>query len=411
MLDIWPLLPIVVRDNDDEQCSTDNIFSALEHNDRICQLELIDYPVSQAAKLLAALQKPFPVLTHLILRPNDEIDEIAQIDLDLFLGGSGPSLQTLRLYFISFPGLPDLLLSATRLVYLQLWYIPHSGYISTETMVTCLSVLTRLERLEISLELEPPLNRRDRRSGHSPFTTRILLPVLTRLWLQGTSEYLEDFVARIDAPLLDYLTVSFFHETMFNTPQLIQFINRSPKFKAHDQARLVFDPDFDVWITLPQAFGRKLRVETNCYPPDQLSSLAQICSSSVPRAFISAVEHLYIVEGVWEPRLEGEIERGPAQWLDLLHPFTAVKCLYISREYTLHVAFALQELVGERAMEVLPTLQKIFLETHPYPLEPVQEAIGQFVAVRQLVGQHIALSPWNGIKDVWEEMEDYETDD
>ena len=58
-------------------------------------------------------------------------------------------LQDLYLTRIEFPGLPKLLLSVTHLVRLTLWDIPHSGYFSPEAMVTCLSVLTRLEKLRI----------------------------------------------------------------------------------------------------------------------------------------------------------------------------------------------------------------------------------------------------------------------
>jgi hypothetical protein len=55
--------------------------------------------------------------------------------------------------------------------------------------------------------------------------------------------------------------------------------------------------------------------------------------------------------------------------------------------------------------EVLPTLQSLFLE-EPQELGPVEEAIGQFVAARQLIDQHVTLSYWNGIKDICDEMED-----
>jgi hypothetical protein len=82
-----------------------------------------------------------------------------------------------------------------------------------------------------------------------------------------------------------------------------------------------------------------------------------------------------------------------------------VKCLYISREFTPRLVLALQDLVGERVTEVLPTLQTLFLE-ETHVLGPVQEAIGQFVAARQLIDQHVTLSHWNGINDVCDEMED-----
>lgn len=79
------------------------------------------------------MQDSFPVLTNLWLDlySDDEIGETAVVIPDSFLGGSAPCLRDLTgLTFcgISFPGLPKLLLSATYLLSLQHWRIPHSAY-------------------------------------------------------------------------------------------------------------------------------------------------------------------------------------------------------------------------------------------------------------------------------------------
>ena len=144
-LDIWPPLPIVLWQYDHLSWDMDNIMAALEHNDRVCEIKLWDASNSQFEKVLAAMQVPFPALTNLLLRSRNEI---AQVIPSSFLGGSAPLLRELTLDNIAFPGLRKLLLSsAAHLVELDLWRIPHSGYISPEAMVTCLSSLTRLERL------------------------------------------------------------------------------------------------------------------------------------------------------------------------------------------------------------------------------------------------------------------------
>jgi hypothetical protein len=108
---------------------------------------------------------------------------------------------------IPFPGLPKLLLSATHLVDLCLLSIPDSGYISPEAMVTCLSSSTGLDGLFIGFE--SPRSRPDRKTRRPPPPTRAL-PVLTKFQFIGVGEYLEDLVARIDAPLLGNLHISFF---------------------------------------------------------------------------------------------------------------------------------------------------------------------------------------------------------
>jgi hypothetical protein len=142
-----------------------NILAALEHSDRICKIDLVGIPSSQFVEVLSAMQRPFPALSRLRLQPMDETtlaDPIHPVDPDTFLGGSAPHLQSLFLAFVPFPGLPKLLLSATHFIYLGLWNIPHSGYISPEALVTCLSSLHWFSLLLISFN--SPQSCPDRRN-------------------------------------------------------------------------------------------------------------------------------------------------------------------------------------------------------------------------------------------------------
>ena len=407
-LNVWPPLPIVVWDHHKELwCGVDNIIAALEYNDRICQLTLFQIATREFEDVFAAMQQPFPALTdldlaHLYGDPRPVIPAS-------FLGRSAQHLKSLRLWDIRFPALPKLLLSATHLVHLKILDIPHSGYISPETMVTCLAVLTSLETLHIGFG--SPQSCPDRKTRHPPLLTRTPLPVLTELGFSGVAEYLEDLVARIDAPQLGALAIYFFHQLIFDTPQLTQFISRTPKFKptfkARDEARVVFSNTLGVSVTLPQTYDGALRLGVSCKKSDwQLSSLAQLCSSSFPPALIYAVQHLYIVKDhmglVWQDEIES------SQWLEVLHPFTVVKHLFISREFTPRIAPTLQELVGERASEVLPALQTLFLEGPPLPSGPVQEAIEHFIAARQLSARPVSLSRWESKKNMWEWVNPFE---
>jgi hypothetical protein len=229
MLDVWPPLLICVIDEDYTKWGVDNIVAALEHKDRICRFDLLAIPSSQEEKVLARIQQPFPALREMGLQFENG-NRAALIDPASFLGGSVPHLQKLWLVRIPFPGLPSLLLSATHLVELVLVDIPYSGFISPNQMVTCLSVLTKLERLEIifgSPRIRPDRNKR------SPPQTRTLLPVLTKLHFEGVRQYLEDLVVQIDAPLLDKLEIS---HRISDIPQLTEFIHRTPRLanvKAH----------------------------------------------------------------------------------------------------------------------------------------------------------------------------------
>jgi hypothetical protein len=202
---------------------------------------------------------------------------------------------------------------------------------------------------------------------------------------------LDDLVARIDAPRVN-LDITFFNDIVFDTPQFVQFIGRTPTLKVLKAARVVFR-DHAAFINFSSQTSdyKSLEVKVSCRELDwQVSSLEQVCTSCLPP--LSTSEELYIFRDLFpSPCLQDNIEN--TVWLELLHPFTAVKNLYLSKEFASHIMPALQELVGVRTAEVLPALQNIFLEG----LEasgPVQEGIRQFVTMRQVTSHPIAVSRW-----------------
>jgi len=123
----------------------------------------------------------------------------------------------------------------------------------------------------------------------------------------------------------------------------------------------------------------KVRLGISCSTSEwQLSSLAQVCTSFSPLLF--TVKDLYIdCIGFFPLDWPDDIEN--AQWLELLHPFSAVKDLYPPRRFTPGIAFALQELVEEGVKEVIPALPYLFLEE----FGPVQEGIKNLLPTRQLL--------------------------
>jgi len=370
----------------------DNVLAALEHHDRLCEVTLWDVPSPQLEEFSAAMKEPSLALTHLWLKSNDDKAAPVHVIPDSFLGGSAPRLRLLFLRRVPFPGLPKLLFSATGLVHLELHNIPHSGYVLPETIATCISTSTGLKRLV--LKFESPQSRPARQSRRPPPQSRSVLPALIDFSFTGVSEYLEDLVARIDAPLLSYMSITFFHQLILHTPQLTQFISRTPTLKLNGQrqARMLFS-GLGVSCVLPRTHSKGLLLGMLCRQSDwQLSSLSQVCTSSFPQALIQTVEHLYILEDTHpRPRWQDDIEIS--HWLEIFHPFTAVKNLYLSKEVAPRIAPSLQELVGQRATETLPALQSLYVEdTHPSG--PVQEDIGKFVAARQVSDHPIAISSW-----------------
>jgi hypothetical protein len=375
-------LPLLIRGDGHP---TDNIIPVLEHRDRVCKINLIVSP-SQLEKVVAAMQEPFPELLALELMSY----EVVTVLPDSFLGGSAPRLRSLWLQGVPFPGLLKLLLSATHLVDLHLLDTPHSGYISPEAMVTTLSTLTSLEGLWLQFASPRSRPASDQASRRPPLPIPALLPILASLSFKGVSEYLDDLVARIDAPQLNHLNITLFNDIVFDTPQLVQLICRTPISKALKGAHVAFG-DHAAGVKVTSGFG-SLKVEISCRESDwQVSSLEQVCTSCLPP--LSTLEKLYIHEVPYpKPDWQDNIEN--TLWLGLLHLFTAVKNLYLSKKFAPHIVAALQELVGDRTTEVLPMLQNIFLEE----LElsgPVQEGVEQFVAARQVIGYQITVSRWD----------------
>ena len=384
---IWPPLPIIISNAFGDRFSEDYDFdAAIVHPSRVREISL-SLTRPQLQRLIPAMQEQFPALIHLLLYSPYKGDSLALPDG--FLGGSAPRLQSLWLGHIPFPALPKFLLSATDLVYLTLFQMPHSGYISPEAIVTGLAVMASLKSLFI--DFQSPLSRPDRARRRPPPPVRTVLPALTHFHFQGVSEYLEDFMGRIDAPLLDSIRVAFLPQLIFEIPQLAQFTRRTTGLQALDKMYMNFKIfGVDVGYSPPLDSDGKSRLRILCRESDwQLSSLTQVLTPFFPSTH--TLEHLYMYETYSPPQWRDDIENE--QWLEFFEPFTTVKNLYLSKSVAPPVARALQELVGSGMTEVLPTLHNIFLEEHQ-PSGPLLEGIGKFVAARQLSDRPITVSLW-----------------
>ena len=378
-LDVWPALPLIVK-GFMALSGTDNILAALGQSNRVCHLSLSRLLGWQLEQVSAAMQVPFPELTDLRLISDGETMPVIPSS---FMEGSAPRLRSFELSGIPFPGLPNLLLSATRLVKLRLYKIPQSGYISPEAIVALISLLSGLEILLV--EFQSPQSRPNNRTRRPPPSKRSVIHSLTSLTFKGVVEYLEDLVTGIDTPQLNRLDITLFNQIDFDAPRLAQFINRTPKPGKRD-ATVLFSVD-SVVVELPPG---TFKIAISCREPDwQLSSIEQVCNSSLHP--LSTVEHLYIEHKYRQ--LAWKIDAIESTvWLQFLLPFTSVKDLYLSKEFAPGISATLKELIGGRITEVLPCLQNIFVEG--LMPGPFQESIGQFVAARQISDHPIAISAW-----------------
>jgi hypothetical protein len=408
-LDVWPRLPIVVSSYCDSVVSLDNIKAALEHHDRVCRIKVHVHWRLEIAEVFAALEAPFPVLTDLDLQTEHDTLDTILLDPVKFLGGS-THLRSLSFDSIPVLGLPELLLSSPNLVNLHLYYIPITCFIPPDAMVTALSTLTRLETLHLYLSRDStPRSHPDWESRRLPPPTRTVLHSLIDFRIRSFIEYSDDFMARIDAPLLDRLHILIFpplsqvivtpshlnQAIALNTSHVLRFISRVPKFQTLGEAHIgIDDTDFDVWIKFlsKRTSSGVLKLEICCDEPHKsFPCLAQFCR--LPFFPLPTLEYLYIDEGTYSsPRWPDYTEK--TRWLEILQPFTSVKNLYLSKDFARYIMPTLDELGGEIVTEVLPTLENVFIEEFQ-PSGSVHEAIGQFVSERQLSGQPVVVSRWD----------------
>ncbi|KAH9959135.1 hypothetical protein BJV74DRAFT_872797 [Russula compacta] len=360
--DVWPNLPIIIDIwnysrllyPEDES----SIVATLGHYTRISQITLSGLTNSFWGRLALVMKGPFPALTSLHLGSNDDMSPVLS---DAFSGGFAPLLQRLWLVGISVPSLPVLLLFSPNLSELYLIRIPHSGYISPQVIAICLSSLTMLKSLRI--EFRSPNYSPDQTSRPPPPLTRAVLPALKMFVFRGASEYLDDLMAQIDAPLLNNIDITFFHQLVFSIPQLPQFIGRTGNFDSPNRA-LVIMSNYSIEITLyqPGLALRSLTLRISCGGLDwQLSSLTQACSPFLPS--LSGVEELEVRNGSLGYLRSLQVDMENTQWLEVFRLFTAVRTLYI-RGVVPPVVQALESLAGERTTDMLPALRDIFVDNN-----------------------------------------------
>jgi len=368
LLDIWPPFPISVRhDAQDLNGKNENTIATLKLRDRVCEISINSRTGSVLKRLTAEMLESFPALASLSLGYGGFIESAPVLPASL-LGGFAPSLQTIVLSRVEFRALPTLLLSTAQLTSLQLWKTPLSGYISPVAMVTCLAELPNLEDLRIEFQ-----SHRDDPSPSPP--PRFILPSLTSFHFEGAGEYSENLLARIDAPILQTLSITFC-DIILHIPQLYHFLSRAER--PESPSRVIMG--FDYWrVELKFMPSNNFELAIGCKSlSGHISSMAVVCRDLSP--LLSRVERLDICgESMpWFPA--GLVDETGVSAL-LFSPFIAVQNLYVSKKMGPTIVSALEELTGERAAAVFPKLRTLWLE-ELQPSGPVQDAIEAFVATR-----------------------------
>jgi len=384
LLGIWPRIPISLRYHPSLRHGRDeNIIAALEHRDRISDITFYWHTIPEPDRLAAVMQEPFPALTSLVLS-SFRSQELVLILPEAFFNGSAPSLRTISLEGVAFPALSRLLSSAPHLVSLKLDEMPVSTCISAEEMATCLATLVNLENLDIDFEdtsIHPGYTR-------PPSLPRAVFPALTYFNFKGISEYLEDFVARIDAPILRTLSITFKGSNL-HVPQILQLISRAERFTlpksvvfklSLEDISLKFEPSdsFALEIIYQNGMNGCLGMSQICR---ELSSLL----SHVVCLDLYGTESHQLFPPWW-------CFIRATQWLEILRTFISTQTLRVSKTL-MKVSCELPEITSGADAGLLPELRTLFLEGSD-PLVSVPTSFEQFISARQLSGLPLDVQPW-----------------
>jgi hypothetical protein len=382
-LDVWPPFPIEIRSYIVE--FGDNIIDALMHPDRICEISIYGMRIP-LERLESVMRKPFPALERLSLCPDaDGMHAPAQLP-NTFLGGSAPRLREITLRHISFPTLPQLLLSSSDLSELHLHDIPPTGYIPPEEMVACASALTKLKSLTIGFK-----SLHNHTISTPRPSTRAVFSSLTHFQFRGASEYLEDLLARFYTPEIEVVNITLFNELSFHLRQLDRFIAFTQMQTSCDRAEIVFTGG-EVEIRLLNASLARFRFSLRilCTREVQVSSMAQICSDF--RTLRFSVKSLDFQDKGFHEKSTWLTDKESTAWWDIFRNFKAVHTLFISGGLHNPILSVLQRL-DEESFGVLPRLEDLYLVGY----EPSGSNIEPFITKRQDSKRPVIVHSWDGM--------------
>ena len=394
-LHCWPDLPIVMRygvfpgPNPLAAGDVEDIVTALQQPGRLRTIQLtVTIPLleklattKQEPKLVTLTQERFPELEHLELTTQTEAELVLH---DQFLGGAAPRLHTLRTTRIALPALPQLLLSATNLVSLQLEAIPSTGYIPPEYLIITLALMSRLQMLHVHF-LSPTSHSDPPKELPYSSPEHANLRFLKHFEFHGDIEYLEQLSDGIIAPA-KYIYITYFNDLEFDIPRLVEFLSRAetPSFRVE---ATVHYSGTDISITFSQQETPcRLAFRIPCRRFDwQMSAITEISNQLLP-SITPSVQQLDIYAS--PPFADGHDDMDHTLFLDLFRIFINVESLRVTKEIGSHVAHALRGTTDE-----LPNIREFYVEDHD-DLASVQTTLAPFMAARRRSDRLISVHSW-----------------
>ena len=377
-IDCWPALPIIVKyggvPNLDPPApeDDDNIIAALKQSGRVSSIRLT--VTSSLLEKLSAISEPLSELEELVLLSQDNMQQTFPSTF-----GWGPRLRTLHSTGIAFTSLPPLLLPCQDLVDLQLHDIPSSGYFSPNAFTEALSGTPQLQSLTLHLLSFP---RRSLLGPSPPPEERVTLLALTNLTYRGTSKYLDNLVAQIDAAHLGDIDITLFNQPTMDVSQIGRFIERLEMQTLFSNAEVKTSAHAISISFTDLSVSTPLRLQISCKQLDwQLSCMAQVCDQFSP--FLSRVTNVGI--NTTEPPSENN-DVADEQWLVLLRSFGGACDISVAGKLVTEILRGLC-LNGNTSM--LPSLR------HLRVLEPMEmrgpswDSVQSFNTARWISNRHV----------------------
>ena len=386
MLAHFPPLPLILdylnKDGKMTPEDEEGILLALQHRDRVRRIRL-RMPAANLRKLIAAIDGGFPILEFLYIGSPTKHGTTLVLPKTL----QAPHLLHIGLENFAFPIQSSLLMTAVGLTTLSLHNILPSAYFPPSDLLRRLSLMPRLETLEISFH-SPIAGRHVEKMSYISHTTHVILPNLRWFGFQGASAYLEALLPRIAMPLLEKLQIVFFNQLSFIVPHLVQFIGAIENLKSRSAA-FWYQRHSVIMATFPHegAKGHTLYIKVLCNHFDwQVAISAQIFNTLSP-AFV-AVEHLALGYQEHGPSIDWHNEADRTKWRELLRSFSNVKTLLVGEGLIGQLSRSLRQDHGEPPSEVLPILRELVC----YAKGSAGDAFVPFINVREASGAPISLT-------------------
>ncbi|KAH9178318.1 hypothetical protein EDB89DRAFT_1167420 [Lactarius sanguifluus] len=376
-LDYCPTLPIVVQYGGSLALDPpapedgDDIMAALEQSGRVNSISLT--VTSSLLEKLSAIEGPFSQLEELVLLSRDSVRQTLPSAFQW-----GPRLRCLHLTKVAVPALRHFI-SSKNLVDLQLHTVIGPSRFSPEALTDALSGMLQLRSLSLHL-LTPANYPAIGLASPPPPEECIVFPVLTRLNFRGIAEYLEGFVARIEAPCLGDIEVTF-DKFNFGPSKLSKFINRIEIQKSHLRADILSSASaISISFTRPEAPTR-LKLQVSCKPfSRRFSYMAEMCGGL--STFLRRVRHLHISE------TRTSRGRDIDKWAGLIYRFRGTKWVHVAGDHSTDIVLALN--LRPRPL-LLPALRRLHI-AQPGPRHaPLREAVVSFMTSRRLSGHSLAV--------------------